>query len=185
MTFNKTAFVDIDNTLWQFCDVFYHDLRKINKDFPAIEQWTHWDIWEGYCSKHDFYNVVDSIHQRQDSDDFQPYPEAKGFLLSLREHGYSITIASHRSPKFMKQTETWLQKHELVYDDIHLSYDKTKLINSRTSVVVDDAPQVLEKAVEHGALAIGLLFPWNRHYQNNGFNLLSNLDEILSVILRS
>jgi len=181
---NKTAFVDIDNTLWQFCDFFYEELRKINPVFPTKEHWTHWDIWQGYCSKHEFYDAVNAIHLRQDSDEFQPYPEAQGFLKTLREHSYHITIASHRSPSFMTQTQRWLKRHGLVYDDIHLSYHKTELINSQTSVVVDDAPQVLEKAVEHGALATGLVFPWNMAYQNNGFKLLRNLNEILECILK-
>lgn len=180
---NKTAFIDIDNTLWQFCDVFFQELRKINKDFPTIENWTHWDIWEGYCSQSEFYGAVNAIHDRQDSDDFQPYPEAKGFLSTLKQNGYHITIASHRSPEFMTQTERWLKKHGLAYDDIHLSFNKTDLITSKTTVVVDDAPQVLEKAVEHGAVATGLLFPWNKAYSNNGFRLCSNLTEILEGIL--
>jgi hypothetical protein len=76
-TWNKTAIVDIDNTLWQFCDAFYEELRKINRDFPAPE-----------------------------------------------------------------------------------------------------------KAGEQGALATGLLFPWNRAYSENGFRLCNNLDEILEGILK-
>jgi hypothetical protein len=180
---NKTAVIDIDNTLWQFCDAFYVELRKVNKDFPTPANWTHWDIWEGCCSKQEFYKAVNAIHFRQDSDDFEPYPEAKGFLETLKQNGYSITIASHRSPEFMSQTQRWLKRHGLVYDDIHLSYHKTQLINSKTDIVVDDAPQVLEKAVENGALATGLLFPWNRAYRDNGFRLCSNLDEIMDGIL--
>ena len=54
-----------------------------------------------------------------------------------------------------------------------------------TDVVVDDAPQVLEKAVESGADATGLLFPWNRDYADNGFRLYSGLKKILSHILNS
>ncbi len=180
---DKTAFIDIDNTLWQFCDVFYEELRKINRDFPIIENWTNWNLWEGYCSEEEFFCAVNAIHLRQDSDDFQPYPEAKGFLSTLKQNGYHITIASHRSPEFMDQTQRWLRKHGLVYDDIHLSYHKTELINPNTNVVVDDAPQVLEKAVENGAVATGLLFPWNRAYSNNGFRLFGNLTDILSHIL--
>ena len=180
----KKAIVDIDNTLWQFCDVFYEELRKINKDFPTTENWTHWDIWQGYCTEDDFYNAVNAIHFNQDSDKFQPYPEAQGFLETLKQNGYHITIASHRSPEFITQTQGWLKKHGLVYDDIHLSYHKTQLINSKTDVVVDDSPHVLEKAVEYGALATGLLFPWNKAYQNNGFRLLNNLDDILEEVLR-
>lgn len=183
-TMNKIAIIDIDNTLWQFCDVFFQELRKINRDFPTVEQWTHWDVWEGYCSKQEFYGAVNAIHLKQDNDEFRPYPESRGFLQALKNNGYHITIASHRSPEFFDQTKRWLLKHGLAYDDIHLSYHKTDLINANTDVVVDDAPQVLEKAVEQGALATGLLFPWNREYQHNGFRLYGNLNDILKGILR-
>jgi hypothetical protein len=181
---DRTAIIDIDNTLWQFCDAFYEELRRINKDFPTPDKWDTWDIWEGHCAKQDFYSAVNAVHMKQDNEAFKPYPEARGFLEGLKQNGYHITIASHRSPEFMTQTERWLKKNGLVYDDIHLSYHKTQLIDARTSVVVDDAPQVLEKAVEHGALATGLLFPWNRAYSGNGFELLKNLDEILEGILK-
>lgn len=183
MTTFKTALIDIDNTLWQFCDAFFEELRKINPDFPTPENWTTWEIWEGHCSKQDFYNAVNAVHLNQDSQRFQPYPEARGFLSALKQNGYAITIASHRSPEYMGQTERWLNKHGLVYDDIHLSYQKTDLINSKTTVVVDDSPGVLENAVEKGVFATGLLFPWNRAYRDNGFSLCSNLDEILEGIL--
>jgi 5' nucleotidase, deoxy (Pyrimidine), cytosolic type C protein (NT5C) len=179
----RNAIIDIDNTLWHFCDVFYEELRKINKDFPTPANWTHWDIWEGYCTKQEFHGAVTAIHVRQDSDDFKPYPEARRFLSTLKQNGYHITIASHRSPEFMTQTKRWLRKHGLVYDEIHLSFNKIELINAKTDVVVDDAPQVLERAVTNGALATGLLFPWNKAYQNNGVRLCCNLDEILEGIL--
>jgi len=180
---NKTAIVDIDNTLWQFCDAFYVELAKINKKFPTPDSWTNWDIWEGYCLEKDFYGAINGIHAKQDSDDYLPYPEAKGFLISLKESGYQIIIASHRSPDYREATERWLNRHGLLYDELHLSYHKTTLFSKFTDVVVDDHPQVLEKAVESGARAAGLLFPWNREYPGNGFRLYSRLSEILGYIL--
>jgi len=180
---SKTAVVDIDNTLWQFCDALYEDLRKVNKNFPPPQQWTHWDLWEGYCTKDEFFGAINAIHSKQDSDGYLPYPDARDFLSSLRENGYHITIASHRSPDYRKQTEKWLERHRLVHDDLHLSYQKTRLFDMFTSVVVDDAPQVLEKAVENGALATGLSFPWNKAYADNGFRLFNNLNDVLSYIL--
>jgi FMN phosphatase YigB (HAD superfamily) len=179
----KTAIIDIDNTLWQFCDSFYIELAKLNKNFPTPDAWTNWDIWEGYCTKQEFYRAVNAVHSSQDSDKYLPYPEAKGFLASLRENDYHITIASHRSPEHRKPTERWLNQHGLQYDELHLSFHKTSLFNMFTDVVVDDAPEVLEKAVENGAKATGLLFPWNREYADNGFRLYSSLNEILSNIL--
>ncbi len=42
---------------------------------------------------------------------------------------------------------------------------------------------VLEKAVEKGVIATGLLFPWNRLYRENGCILFDSLEDILRFIL--
>lgn len=179
----KTAIVDIDNTLWQFCDPLYDRLREISPDIPTPANWTTWDFFENYCSTEQFLDAVNDIHQNQDHDEHLPYPEANNFLATLKARGYHIVIASHRLPVYLAQTERWLRKHGLLYDDIHLSLHKTSLFNESTNVVVDDAPQVLERASERGALATGLLFPWNQAYAGNGFKLCNSLDEILEGIL--
>ncbi len=166
----KVAVIDIDNTLWQFCDAFYEELRKINSTFPTPDEWTAFDIWEGYCSEADFFSAIQRIHLQQDSTAYQPYPEAGDFLSTLREKGYSLIIASHRSPETRNQTERWLARHGLVYDELHLSYDKTTLL-TRTHVVVG------------GVLGTGLLFPWNRPCADNGFRLFQNLNGVLRYIL--
>jgi hypothetical protein len=78
-------------------------------------------------------------------------------------------------------TERWLRMHELAYDDLHLSFDKTVLFKD-VAVVVDDAPQTLEKAVASKAIGAGLLFPWNKAFAGNGFGLFKNLDEVMKYI---
>ncbi len=178
----KAAVVDIDNTLGPFYKAFYKDLKKINATFPAPDQWTSFEIWEGYCSEEQFIDAINSIHFHQDSEEYKPFSEAKGFLNELRQRGYRVIIASHRLPETKGQTERWLARNGLEYDELHLSFDKTTLF-SHTNVVVDDAPQTLQKAVEAGLLATGLLFPWNRTYPNNGFKLFQNLNEILDYFL--
>jgi FMN phosphatase YigB (HAD superfamily) len=175
----KKAIVDIDNTLWHFCDALYENLIVLNGSFPHPDKWEHWDFWERYCSEEIFYEAVESIHFNQDNESYLPYPEAENFLSTLKEHGYHVTIASHRSPVFRSQTEKWLAKHNLCYDELHLSFEKTRLFDSSTTLVVDDAPQILEKAVAQGALAAGLLFPWNRSCTDRGFALFNSLDEVL------
>jgi hypothetical protein len=177
----KTAVIDIDNTLWQFCDAFSEELRKINPAFPRIEQWTTWNFFEGYCTEQQFMGAVDAVHTRQDSEAFRPYPEAKGFLRTLKEQGYHIVIASHRKTEMEVPTKRWLRRHELVHDELHLSFDKTVLFGD-AAVVVDDAPHTLEKAVAHKAIGAGLLFPWNRDCAGNGFGLFNNLNEVLGYI---
>jgi len=178
---NKTAVIDIDNTLWQFCDAFSEELRKINPDFPPMVKWTTWNFFEGYSTEEQFMAAVDAVHARQDSDEYRPYPEAKGFLRTLKKQGFRVVIASHRRPEMQWSTERWLKKHELQYDELHLSFDKTVLFGN-AAVVVDDAPHTLEKAVAHKAIAAGLLFPWNKAYAGNGFGLFKNLNEVLGYI---
>jgi len=181
---SKTAVIDIDNTLWQFSDAFYLELKKINRNFPTPDHWCTYDIWEGYCSAEDFIAAINTIHHNQDHDQYQPYSESKCFLSSLKENGYYVILASHRTQETSQPTERWLARHGLPYDELHLSLDKTVLF-SRVDIVVDDSPLTLEKAIESGALGAGLLFPWNRAYPSNGFRLFQNLNEVLDYILKS
>jgi hypothetical protein len=179
----KTAIIDIDNTLWQFCDVFYLELKKINADIPAPEQWSQFNFYEGYCSEKDFFDAISAIHFSQDSDLYTPYPEARPFLSSLREQGFDLIIASHRLEETRQPTMRWLEKHKLPYDELHLSFDKTTLFD-RADVIVDDAPQTLEKALKSGVLAAGLIFPWNRACAGNGFGLFPDLNGVLDYIMK-
>lgn len=181
---SKTAIIDIDNTLWQFSDAFYWELKKLNAHFPTPDQWTTFDIWEGYCSVLEFFTAINTIHNNQDNERYQPYPEARNFLALLKKHGFNIILASHRVAASRPPTERWLTRHRLCYDELHLSLDKTVLF-SRADVVVDDAPPTLEQAARSGLVAAGLLFPWNRAYAGNGFGLFANLNEVLDHILKS
>jgi hypothetical protein len=45
------------------------------------------------------------------------------------------------------------------------------------------SPHVLEKAVDKGVMAMGLLFPWTRDFTDNGFLFFNSLNEILEYIL--
>ena len=180
----KIAVIDIDNTLWQFCDAFYLELTKINRAFPPPDLWSTPEFWEGYCSESDFMASINHIHYNQDSGQYHPYPEAKGFLSALREKDFHIVLASHRLADTRHSTESWLKRHELPYDELHLSFDKTVLFN-RADVVVDDIPFTLKKAVECGALGAGLIFPWNASCTGDGFRFFRNLDGVLDYILKS
>ena len=175
----KKAVVDIDNTLWHFCDALYERLSVINKAVPNPDNWVEWDFWKNYCSENDFFKAIKEIHLSQDDSRHQPYPESQSFLRDLKENGYHIIIASHRSPESFNQTKRWLKTHNLFFDEIHLSYDKTVLIDTNCAAVVDDTPYVLKRATETGIKAAGLLFPWNREIGSNGYRLCKNLNEVL------
>jgi 5'(3')-deoxyribonucleotidase len=179
----KKAVIDIDNTLWHFCDVLYKRLKKINKAIPGPNKWTEWDFWEEYCSKEEFIRVINEIHLDQDNKKHVPYSESRDFLRTLKEHNFYIVIASHRTPDSIEQTHRWLVKHDLLFDELYLSHDKTVLFEEECHMVVDDAPYILEKAAEKGLKASGLMFPWNRHNGSNGYRLFNNLAEVSRYIL--
>lgn len=179
----KKAVIDIDNTLWHFCDMLYERLREINRNVPTPNYWIEWDFWENYLSKEQFLSAIKYIHLNQDDERHLPYPEARDFLAILKEHDFHIIIASHRIPDSMEQTHRWLIRHELVFDEVHLSYDKTVLIDKHCHIVVDDAPHILEKAAEREITAAGLLCPWNRNASKNGYKLCEDLNEVLRYIL--
>lgn len=180
----KKAIIDIDNTLWHFCGALYERLKEINSDMPSPDHWKDWDMWLDYCSKEDFSKAIHSIHLKQDDCRYLPYPEAKDFLATLKERNMYIIVASHRSNESFEQTFQWLKKHDLIFDELHVSSDKTVLFDATCHIVVDDSPHTLEKAVKNRLLAAGLRFPWNRAYENNGVKLFNNLYEILQYILK-
>jgi FMN phosphatase YigB (HAD superfamily) len=178
----KKAVVDIDNTLWQFCDVLYEELKGINSSMPSPDYWIDWDFWINYCSEKEFWSAIHHIQMNQDDNNYLPYSEAKDFLKKLKEHNYHIVIASHRKPESLTSTKNWLIKHNLVFDEIHLSSDKSELFDKACHIVVDDSPNVLEKAIEKGILNAGLRFAWNR---NNGYKLFNDLKEVSDYIRSS
>ena len=179
----KKAVIDIDNTLWHFCDVLYKELKDVNIAMPPPEEWVAWDFWQKYCSMEDFMSAIHRIQLNQDDKSHLPYSEAKNFLDTLRARNFHIVIASHRIPESLDQTKKWLTRHDLVFDELHLSNDKTVLFDKDCHVVVDDSPVTLEKAAEKGILTSGISFPWNRNYGNNGFRLFDNLDGVLKHVL--
>ena len=89
----KTAVIDVDNTLWPFCDAFYPELKALHASFAPIDQWTTFDFWKQYCSEQEFIAAINSIHRDQDNDRYQPYSEARDFLPSLKERGFHVDRA--------------------------------------------------------------------------------------------
>ena len=126
---DKTAIIDIDNTLWQFCDAFYIELEKTNRNIPAPDRWSSPDFWQGYCSEAEIINAINFIHLNQDSGQYKPYVESRDFLSALRKCDFHIILASHRLIETRRPTENWLKIHRLPYDELHLSSDKTILNN--------------------------------------------------------
>lgn len=177
----RRIIVDIDNTLWDFASVFCERLKRIAPAIPPVDKWD-WDFYKDYISLEELYTVIDGIHREQDI--FEPFPSAKWFLESLFAEGYAPIIASHRQNSSRKATEDFLQKHNLPYVELHLSYDKTVLFNS-SCAIVDDAPSLLDHARQKGLICTGLRYPWNKNTEHPLFDSLEGVLEFLLKELNS
>lgn len=172
----KKIAVDIDNILWDFSPVFWERLQKINPKIipPAI--WNEWDFWHNYVTTKQLYGTIREIHLEQEN--FQPFEDSGPFLMALKERGLYIIIASHREHGTLGPTERWLKMHNLPYDEIHLSNDKSVLFRDLLAII-DDSPLVLDKARAAGIIRAGLRCPWNT---NSDHPLFDSLPEILAYL---
>lgn len=168
----RKIIVDIDNTLWDLVSVLYEHIRAVVPLIPLPTEWHQWDFWRGYISEKMAYGILRDIHLQQAA--FGVYPDAGRFLANLRNKGFYIIIASHRERGTLDATEEWLKKHQLPFDEVHLSHDKSVLFKDCWAIV-DDSPTTLDKAEKAGIVRAGLRNPWN---ENKNHPLFDNLAEI-------
>ncbi len=173
---NKKISIDIDNSLWDFAPVLWEYLKKANHLIPEPSTWNDWYFWREYVSDSILFQKVSDIQIRQE--EFEPFSEAEQFLMTLKEAGNYIIIASHRSMDTFQTTENWLIKYSLVYDEIHLSHGKSVLFYD-CYAIVDDSPQLLYEAARKGKIGCGLKKPWN---DGMDYKLFTNLLEVSSYL---
>ena len=173
---DRRIIVDIDNTLWNLSPVLWEHLKAVNPKMPGPSEWNDWDFWEKYVTMKDLYQVLKNIHMQQD--EYRPYPESKHFLETLKKRGFYIVIASHREKKTYDATVKWLNQNGLLFDEVHLSHDKSVLF-AESWGIIDDSPATLDKAASAGIVRVGLLNPWNA---DSPHPLFGNLLEILNYI---
>jgi len=172
----RRIIVDIDNTLWNLAPELWEAVKRVNPRMPSPAFWSGRKAIEQYLPLKEFFRVLKEIHMRQEI--YAPFPESEFFLASLRERGFHIVIASHRHSDTCAPTVKWLEKNRLLFDEIHLSYDKSVLFGEAVALV-DDSPVNLGKAVEAGILATGLLAPWN---EDSGYPLFKTLAGVLAYL---
>lgn len=169
--------VDVDNTLFDFSPPCYKEVSAYNKDLPTPDKWNKWEVFSAYVKKEDLHRAFDCVHMSQC--DFPPYDGTRELLQYLHTKG-PICIASNRCLESYDALRDWLEMHRLPYDQIYVSYDKTKLFDyMKVGLIVDDNPHTLKKAEELGIKAVGLEYPWNK---GMGLTLFENLENMLDYL---
>lgn len=173
---NKTIIVDLDSTLWDFhkamCDL---QKSRFGSNYYDHTDFVEWDSWNLFLTEKEFCGLYHEIHMNQHR--YKPFKEAENFLKELKNSGFYVIIASHRDNDSKKATKMFLRNHNLVYNKLHLSQDKTVLFN-KAGYIVDDCPRTLEKALDEGLKCFSLKYDWNKHLEDKVF-LTDNLNKIL------
>jgi len=172
----RRIIIDIDNTLWDLAPVLCERLQAASPGFPHHSEWRDWSFWKGLIPAERLYRIIRDVHMEQDT--FEPYGGSREFLERLHGKGFHIVIASHREKETYAPTQKWLRKHDLPFDEIHLSYDKTVLFDDCWAIV-DDSPVTLEKARRAGIIRAGLKNPWN---ESEAHPLFADLGEIYNYL---
>lgn len=85
--------------------------------------------------------------------------EALGWL---QQH-YRIVIITARHPDSRPQTQEWLERHEIPFDELHFSEDKTDVAEHIT-LAVDDHPEHVRGYSNRGIPVFLMDQPWNQKF---------------------
>jgi FMN phosphatase YigB (HAD superfamily) len=148
--------VDLDDVLYPFvqslaCFVHERTGRPLEELGPA----TCWEFYERYWGlpKNEFLELFEAgvdagvVFSKGD-----PLPGSVEAVRALKEVGHSVHIVTDRfvGRRSHANTEEWLAKHEIPYDSLTYSRDKTVV---RTDAFVDDNPKNVLALREVGCAA--------------------------------
>lgn len=168
------AIVDVDEILWAFLDAVLATGKDRGIKLPTRHECDRWDAIFKYDDKNAIVDIFNEVHAHQCS--YKPYPEAEHFMKFMQSK-FRVTVATHRLEKYRPELVEWLKTNNLVYDDVFVSFDKTKLFDDpRVAVVVDDRADTIVAALKKNKIGIGLRKPWN--CANANLTLFDTLEDI-------
>lgn len=178
---DKWAFVDVDNTLWDFDK----ELRRRMVDELGLSvpsEWTTWtepeDVMGSSKAAHDLFN---EMHYEQHH--HEPFDASKMMLKDLQRLGYRILIATNRIPETEPMLVNRLEDWELPFDEIFCNLGKNRLLVERKiDLVIDDSPYILEEAVNNNIKAMTLRYKYNKNIPD--VKKFKNMQEMHEFLVR-
>lgn len=140
----------------------------------------HPPIREAGLDHEDTWTVFREVHTDLDRHREDPLdPHAGRVLQQFVDLGHRVEIVTARGTESRESTRFFLDRneiphHELVMDD----HEKTGY-----DVLVDDLPQHVDRAAQHGSLALLRDQPYNRAYEADGNpRRVADFDQVASVV---
>lgn len=153
--------IDIDSTLHHYWDVLSEiSMRRFGIELPYDEQFT-WGITRLRPDQLEL--CIGESHADERILAGQPYPGAVETVRRWSAEGHFIQVTSHRDRACERATAQWLSNRGVPYDELHCSYDKvSRCVELGIDLLIDDSPDNIAAAIEHGIAAATISHPWNR-----------------------
>lgn len=160
MTPNKVVIIDTDEVIRKFVA----QVTKIyNTEFPSnptnTDSLSAWSLSEYFPLIKDIQNYFDITHPKEIYENAEIYEGTQDFLLKLKELGYFVVLASAQIPDNHQYTINWYKKHNLVYDAICFTQDKSIF---HADFLLDDGVHNLQ-AFSSG-MSVAMNRGWNKHW---------------------
>lgn len=162
--------VDLDGVCYDFADSLRLHVAGARADrrelYPDPQRWEFYYDW-GW-SLEEFIRITDAgVGRGVVFAQGDPLPGCSWAFWQLREAGHSIHIVTDRSfgpaGEAAYATIRWLTQHELPFDSVTFSADKTI---ANVDVMVDDKPSNYLALKAAGVDAFLLTRPWNSEVQD-------------------
>jgi uncharacterized protein len=153
--------IDIDSTLHHYWDVLSDtSRRRFGIELPYDEQLT-WGITR--LRPEQLELCIAETHTDENILAGRPYAGAVEAVARWHAAGHHVLVASHRNPRCLPATGRWLDAIGLRHDALYCDFDKVgHCVLERIDVLIDDSPENLASAAQHGIVAATISHPWNR-----------------------
>ena len=164
---SPTLCSDVDSTVWDTATWVREAVLEVTGDVPdlgALSTWTH--ILDAY-GEEATTEIFDRVLSPERIREREPCPGAPEVLRHLqRERGVTIHFVTRaHDPETMRpHLEPWLREH--FGPEVGLTVtngDKLDILQKLgASGLIDDRPEILERAADAGLWAAARIQPWNR-----------------------
>lgn len=158
--------IDLDGVAYDFAASLKAYLESLGglRDYPEPKRWEFYEDW-GF----DLHGFLRLCHDGVDAGIIfthgDPYPNTREAFDRIKAAGHTIHIVTDRSfgtnGASEAATRAWLDRHELPFDSLTFTSDKTIVKLDR---MVDDKPQNVEDLSCAGVETYMLTRSWNRDY---------------------
>ena len=150
--------------------------QKITKN-----QITNWEFWKEFqINPFDFYSEL-SLCWKNWMSIPKTEPELSSVTKSLSDIG-QIDIVTSRERSTDNFVKSWLDYHDIFYDNYVSVIDGPMKADLDYDVFIDDSPLNAVKFLKNNKKVILYSQPWNQHVSENRINRISNLSEAIDKI---